>query len=142
LRTWQSQASRAGRTSRRGLLFFTSAAFEAGLCLPFPSQRLYLGRDEGLSAERAREVAEEVQRWRDSGEIFLPSFPAERIAAIENTLAYPEEGSPEHRAIASRYDAATSVGFSSWGMLQEERGIRGSRCHASFGDSASTPAFS
>jgi MscS family membrane protein len=107
LRTWQSQAGRAGCTSRRGLLFFTSAAFEAGLCLPFPSQKLYLGRDEGLSAERAREVAEEVQRWRDSREIFLPSFPAERIAATENTLPYPAEGSPEHRAIASRNHGMT-----------------------------------
>ena len=73
----------------------------SGTGFAFPSQTLYLGRDGGLSAERAREVAEEVQGWRDRSEIFLPSFPAERIAALENTLAYPAEGSPERRTIAS-----------------------------------------
>lgn len=69
----------------------------SGTGFAFPSQTLYLGRDEGLSAERAREVAEEVQGWRDRSEVFLPNFPPDRIAAIENTLAYPAEGSPEHR---------------------------------------------
>jgi MscS family membrane protein len=73
----------------------------SGTGFAFPSQTLYLGRDGGLSAERAGEVAEEVQGWRDRREIFLPNFPAERIAALENTLAYPAEGSPEHRTIAS-----------------------------------------
>jgi MscS family membrane protein len=70
----------------------------SGTGFAFPSQTLYLGKDEGLSAQRGREVAEEVQRWRERSEIFLPNFPSERIAAIENTLAYPAEGSPEHRA--------------------------------------------
>jgi MscS family membrane protein len=74
----------------------------SGTGFAFPSQTLYLGRDEGLSAERAREVAGEVQGWRDRNEIFLPSFPAERIAAIENTLAYPAAGSPEHPNISSQ----------------------------------------
>jgi MscS family membrane protein len=70
----------------------------SGTGFAFPSQTLYLGKDEGLSAQRGREVAEEVQRWRERSEIFLPDFPPERIAVIENTLAYPAEGSPEHRA--------------------------------------------
>jgi MscS family membrane protein len=74
----------------------------SGSGFAFPSQTLYLGRDEGLSAERAREVGEEVRSWRERSEIFLPNFPAEQIAGIENTLAYPAEGSPEHRPIASR----------------------------------------
>jgi MscS family membrane protein len=73
----------------------------SGSGFAFPSQTLYLGRDEGPSSEKAREVTEEVQRWRSRGEIFIPNFPAERIAAIENTLAYPAEGSPEHRPIPS-----------------------------------------
>jgi hypothetical protein len=34
-------------------------------------------------------------------EIFLPDFPAERIQAIENTLAYPAEGSPVHQTVES-----------------------------------------
>jgi MscS family membrane protein len=69
-----------------------------GTGFAFPSQTLYLGRDEGPGVDRAREVTGEVQRWRERGEVFLPSFPPERIAEIENTIAYPAEGSPEHRA--------------------------------------------
>jgi MscS family membrane protein len=70
----------------------------SGTGFAFPSQTLYLGRDESPSEERAREVAGEVRRWRERSEIFLPSFPPERIQALENTLAYPPEGSPERRA--------------------------------------------
>lgn len=72
----------------------------SGTGFAFPSQTLYLGRDDGPSLERAREVAEEVQRWRERQEIYLPSFPPEQIAAIENTISFPAEGSPEHRASA------------------------------------------
>jgi MscS family membrane protein len=70
----------------------------SGTGFAFPSQTLYLGKDEGVGAERAREVAEEVERWRDRGELFLPSFPPDRIAALEKTIAFPAKGSPEHRA--------------------------------------------
>jgi MscS family membrane protein len=70
----------------------------SGTGFAFPSQTLYLGKDGAPTAERAGEIAEEVQRWRERNELFLPSFPPEGIAAIENTLAYPAEGSPDHRA--------------------------------------------
>jgi MscS family membrane protein len=70
----------------------------SGTGFAFPSQTLYLGKDDAPAAERAREVADEVRGWRERKELFLPSFPPERIAAIENTLAYPAEGSPDHRA--------------------------------------------
>jgi MscS family membrane protein len=70
----------------------------SGTGFAFPSQTLYLGKDDAPAAERATEVSEEVRRWRERNEVFLPNFPAERIAAIENTLAYPAEGSPDHRS--------------------------------------------
>jgi MscS family membrane protein len=66
----------------------------SGSGFAFPSQTLYLGKDEAPSPERAREVAEQVQGWRERSEIFLPDFPAERIEEIENTLRFPPEGSP------------------------------------------------
>jgi MscS family membrane protein len=72
----------------------------SGTGFAFPSQTLYLGRDDSPSPESAREVAEEVQRWRERQEIYLPSFPPEQIAAIENTISFPAEGSPGHRASA------------------------------------------
>jgi MscS family membrane protein len=76
----------------------------SGSGFAFPSQTLYLGKDDAPTAERAGEVAEEVQRWRERNEVFLPNFPAEHIAAIENTIAFPPEGSPEHRASAPAGD--------------------------------------
>jgi MscS family membrane protein len=69
----------------------------SGTGFAFPSQTLYLGRDGAPSPERAGQIAEEVRGWRERNEVFLPSFPPEQIAAIENTLAYPPQGSPDHR---------------------------------------------
>jgi MscS family membrane protein len=70
----------------------------SGTGFAFPSQTLYLGRDDAPTAERAAEVAGEVRGWRERNEVFLPDFPPERITAIENTISYPAEGSPDHRA--------------------------------------------
>jgi MscS family membrane protein len=72
----------------------------SGSGFAFPSQTLYLGKDDAPAAERAGEVAEEVERWRERNEVFLPDFPAERIAALENTISYPAEGSPDHHSNA------------------------------------------
>ena len=70
----------------------------SGSGFAFPSQTLYLGRDDAPPAQRAEEVSQEVHRWRERNEVFLPNFPPERIAAIENTIVYPAEGSPDRRA--------------------------------------------
>jgi MscS family membrane protein len=70
----------------------------SGTGFAFPSQTLYLGRDDAPTAERAAEVAGEVRGWRERNEVFLPDFPPERITAIENTISYPAKGSPDHRA--------------------------------------------
>ncbi len=69
----------------------------SGTGFAFPSQTLYLGKDDAPAPERAEAVAEEVARWRERDEVFLPSFPAEQIAALENTIRFPAEGSPDHR---------------------------------------------
>ena len=70
----------------------------SGSGFAFPSQTLYLGKDDAPTEERAEQISQEVSRWRERSEVFLPDFPLERIAAIENTLAYPAKGSPDHRA--------------------------------------------
>jgi MscS family membrane protein len=69
----------------------------SGSGFAFPSQTLYMGKDDGLNAERIREVSEEVHRWRERNEVFLPNFPAAKIEELKGTLHYPPEGSPEHR---------------------------------------------
>jgi MscS family membrane protein len=70
---------------------------ESGSGFAFPSQTLYLGKDDGLNEERVREVAAEVQRWREGREIFLPDFPPSLIEELKDTLSYPPEGSPGYQ---------------------------------------------
>ncbi len=70
---------------------------QSGSGFAFPSQTLYLGKDDGLNEEKVREVAAEVQRWREGREIFLPDFPPSLIEELKDTLRYPPEGSPGYQ---------------------------------------------
>jgi MscS family membrane protein len=69
---------------------------DSGSGFAFPSQTLYMGRDDGLKAERVQEISEKVKHWREHNEIYLPDFPADKIEEFKGTLPYPPEGSPEH----------------------------------------------
>ena len=73
----------------------------SGSGFAFPSQTLYMGKDDGLKAERVREISEKVQQWREHNEIYLPNFPANKIEELKGTLPYPPAGSPEHRGTDS-----------------------------------------
>ncbi|MEJ2429589.1 MAG: mechanosensitive ion channel family protein [Deltaproteobacteria bacterium] len=68
----------------------------SGSGFAFPSQTLYMGKDDGLNAERVREISETVKLWRERKEVYLPDFPANKIEEIKHTLPYPPEGSPGH----------------------------------------------
>ena len=68
----------------------------SGTGFAFPSQTLYMGRDDGLKAERVREISEKVKHWREHNEIYLPDFPADKIEEFKGTLPYPPEGSPRY----------------------------------------------
>jgi len=48
-----------------------------------------------MDEERAKAVSIEVKEWKTKRELYLPNFPAEKIAAIKNSLEYPVEGSPQ-----------------------------------------------
>jgi MscS family membrane protein len=65
----------------------------AGSSFAFPSQTTYLEKGSGLDLNRARAVEEQVQEWRERGELWLPHFPGEKIAELNNTLLYPADGS-------------------------------------------------
>ena len=73
----------------------------SGTGFAFPSQTLYMGKDDGLKAERVQEISEKVQQWREHNEIYLPNFPANKIEELKGTLPYPPAGSPEHRGTDS-----------------------------------------
>ncbi|SEM41883.1 MscS family membrane protein [Syntrophus gentianae] len=65
----------------------------AGSGFAFPSQTLYMSRDEGLDEGKGHEAAEAAQRWRARGELPFPDHAPERISQLEGTLDYPPKGS-------------------------------------------------
>jgi MscS family membrane protein len=70
---------------------------EAGTSFAFPSQTLYLGRDAGVDDEKVERVERDVQMWRERQEVFLPDFPPETIAELDDTIKFPAEGTPAAR---------------------------------------------
>lgn len=46
----------------------------SGTGFAFPSQTLFLGRDEAPAKQRAGEIADEVRAWRERNELYLPAF--------------------------------------------------------------------
>ena len=67
----------------------------SGSSFAFPSQTLYLGRDDGLDIERGETAAKEVESWRKAGKLPFPRLSADRIEQLEGTLDYPPLGSVE-----------------------------------------------
>lgn len=69
----------------------------SGTGFAFPSQTLYLGRDQGLDLDRAQQAAAEVERWRRDGRLPFPEFAEEETARLADTLPFPPPGSPHAR---------------------------------------------
>ncbi|HSA86906.1 MAG TPA: mechanosensitive ion channel family protein [Nitrospira sp.] len=68
----------------------------AGSDFAFPSEVQYSLPGKPLDEDRAKAVGLQVKEWKAKQELYLPNFPAEKIAAIKNSLAYPVEGSPQY----------------------------------------------
>lgn len=68
----------------------------SGTGFAFPSQTLYFARDQGLSKEKAKVAEEQVRKWREAGDMQIPSFNPDRIDNLQNSIAYPPEGSSQH----------------------------------------------
>jgi MscS family membrane protein len=65
----------------------------SGSGLAFPSQTLYLAKDQGVSKERSAEAEEQVKKWREAGELQIPSFTSDAIRDLSGTIHYPAKGS-------------------------------------------------
>ncbi len=65
----------------------------SGSGFAFPSQILYMSKDEGLDESRGAEAAEAVRRWRDEGELPFPDHSPARVSQLNCTLEYPPGGS-------------------------------------------------
>ena len=65
----------------------------SGTGFAFPSQTLYMAKDQGLSPEKTTEAAEQVRKWREAGEMQIPGFTPQRIQELKDTITYPPQGS-------------------------------------------------
>lgn len=70
----------------------------AGSGFAFPSSTTYVAQDDGLDADKSRAAEARVGEWREAGELYVPSFPSERVSEIARTLPWPPEGSPDARS--------------------------------------------
>jgi MscS family membrane protein len=67
----------------------------SGTGFAFPSQTLYMGRDEGLDPARVAEAEARVHAWREHDELYLPRFPRHVVTELDGSLDYPAVGSPD-----------------------------------------------
>ena len=77
------------------LLRMSEIVKKSGSSFAFPSQTLYMGRDDGLDSERGETAAKEVESWRKAGRLPFPRLAADRIEQLKGTLDYPPRGSVE-----------------------------------------------
>jgi len=77
------------------LLRMSDIVKKSGSSFAFPSQTLYMGRDDGLDGERGETAAKEVESWRKAGKLPFPRLAADRIEQLKDTLDYPPRGSVE-----------------------------------------------
>ena len=79
------------------LLRIMDCVTQAGTGFAFPSQTVYMARDRGLDAERARGAEQATRALRAQGKLPFPNFTREETDALTDTLDYPPEGSPSAR---------------------------------------------
>ena len=84
------------------LLRMSEIVKNSGSGFAFPSQTLYMGRDDGLDVERGKTAAKEVESWRKAGKLPFPRLAPDRIEQLRGTLDYPPRGSVEAGTIESQ----------------------------------------
>lgn len=80
------------------LLRIDDIVAQSGTGFAFPSQTLYLGKDEGLDAELGDKAKREVALWRRTSKLPFPRFAASKLEQLDDTLSYPPDGSPDFNA--------------------------------------------
>jgi MscS family membrane protein len=70
----------------------------AGTGFAFPSQTLYVAKDEGPDVDATRRSESQVADWRAHDALPLPGFPPDRIRELGGSLDYPPKGSALRRS--------------------------------------------
>ncbi|KUJ79247.1 mechanosensitive ion channel family protein [Ruegeria profundi] len=82
---------------REDVLFRVKQIVEgSGTGFAFPSQTVYLSRDDGLDVEKSKHSIAEVGHWKRKREFPFPNFSTEERERLDGNLRYPPYGSPEY----------------------------------------------
>ncbi len=76
----------------------------SGTGFAFPSQTLYMAKDDGLNDELTSQANTEVAGWRDEGRLPFPRLSPARVGALRDTLDYPPKGSSEWAQARAKAD--------------------------------------
>ncbi len=101
------------------LLRMSDIVKNSGSGFAFPSQTLYMGRDDGLDLERGKTAVKEVESWRKAGKLPFPRLSPDRIEQLGGTLDYPPRGSVEAGSIEAQV-WETSEGLSAEPVDEDE----------------------
>lgn len=71
---------------------------QSGTGFAFPSQTLYMGKDDGLDTELGDKAKAEVVAWRRNRQLPFPKFAASKLEKLAAKLDYPPRGSPDFNA--------------------------------------------
>ena len=111
---------------REDVLLRVSEIVRASGCgFAFPSQTLYVRRDEDLNHERAARASEEVRAWREGQSLPFPYPSPERAEALRGTLDYPPRGSvlgPRGETSAAGVPGAAIANGHMNGSVSEDEG--------------------
>lgn len=102
---------------------------QSGTGFAFPSQTLYLGRDDGLDSKRTEAAEAQVRQWRDEGRLPFPNFSPDRIRQMRSSVTYPPPGSPEATTAKSSPAAPSAEPSVSAKATRDEQGRQGANNH-------------
>ena len=71
---------------------------QSGTGFAFPSQTLYMRRDDGLDPTLGEKAKAEVSALRRTHQLPFPKFPTSRLEQLDGRLHYPPFGSPDFNA--------------------------------------------
>ncbi|MBK0371114.1 mechanosensitive ion channel family protein [Flavobacterium agrisoli] len=71
---------------------------ESGTGLAYPSQTLYISKDEKPLKEKAEKISTLVEDWQEKNEVQLPKFDSKRIDSLKGSIPYPPKGSSQSKS--------------------------------------------
>ena len=66
---------------------------KSGTGFAFPSRTIYVRRDDGLNLDLAQDAINQVETWRQAGELPFPEMSQTKANKLSGTLDYPPRGS-------------------------------------------------